>query len=48
MGVLPIGPAIYLTYLICLIYAVIDLVICLKYRKKIAKKECYLYRRTAC
>ena len=39
MGVLPIGPAIYLTYLICLIYAVIDLVICLKYRKKIASSK---------
>ena len=39
MGVLPIGPAIYLTYLICLIYAILDLVICLKYRKKIASSK---------
>ena len=39
MGVLPIGPAIYLTYFVCLVYAIIDLVICLKYRKSISSKK---------
>ena len=39
MGVLPIGPAIYLTYIVCMIYSIIDLVICLKYRKKIASSK---------
>ena len=39
MGVLPIGPAIYLTYIVCMIYSVIDLVICIKYRKKIASSK---------
>lgn len=39
MGVLPIGPSIYLTYFVCFIYSFIDLFICLKYRKKIASKK---------
>lgn len=39
MGVLPIGPAIYLTYFVCLVYAIIDLIICLKYRKSISSKK---------
>ncbi|MBQ3475181.1 MAG: response regulator [Bacilli bacterium] len=39
MGVLPIGPAIYLTYFVCLVYAIVDLVICLKYRKSISSKK---------
>ena len=39
MGVLPIGPAIYLTYIVCMIYSVIDLIICIKYRKKIASSK---------
>ena len=34
--VLPAGPSIILTYFICFVYAIIDLIICLKYRKKIA------------
>ena len=39
MGVLPIGPAIYLTYFVCFVYAIVDLVICLKYRKSISSKK---------
>ena len=39
MGVLPIGPSIYFTYIMCLIYAMIDLVLCLKYRKKIESSK---------
>lgn len=33
VGVLPLGPAIYLTYIVCFIYAIIDFIICLTYRK---------------
>jgi len=39
MGVLPIGPSIYLTYFVCFIYSFVDLFICLKYRKKIATQK---------
>ena len=39
MGVLPIGPSIFFTYIMCFIYAIIDLVICLKYRKVIASSK---------
>ena len=38
-GVLPTGPAIYLTYIVCLLYAMLDLIICLRYRKKISSQK---------
>ena len=35
----PTGPSIYLTYIICSIYTVIDVIICIVHRKKIAASK---------
>ena len=37
--VLPSGPSLILTYLVCMIYSTIDIIICFKYRKKIASSK---------
>ena len=39
IGVIPTGESIILTYITCIIYAFIDLIICLKYRKKITNSK---------
>ena len=38
-GVLPIGPSIYFTYIMCFIFTIVDLYYCLKYRKKIVNSK---------
>ena len=38
-GVLPIGPSIYFTYMMCFIFTIIDLYYCLRYRKKIVNSK---------
>ena len=39
MGVLPIGPAITLTYIMCFIYTIIDIYYCIRYKKKIVSSK---------
>ena len=38
-GVLPVGPSIYFTYIMCFIFTIVDLYYCLKYRKKIVNSK---------
>ena len=38
-GVLPLGPSIYFTYIMCFIFTIVDLYYCLKYRKKIVNSK---------
>ncbi len=38
-GVLPVGPSIYFTYIMCFVFTIIDLYYCLKYRKKIVNSK---------
>lgn len=38
-GVLPVGPSIYFTYIMCFIFTIVDLYYCLKYRKKIVNPK---------
>ena len=38
-SVLPVGPSIYFTYIMCFIFTIVDLYYCLKYRKKIVNSK---------
>lgn len=38
-GVLPVGPSIYFTYIMCFVFTIVDLYYCLKYRKKIVNSK---------
>lgn len=38
-GVLPVGPSIYFTCIMCFIFTIVDLYYCLKYRKKIVNSK---------
>ena len=38
-GILPVGPSIYFTYIMCFIFTIVDLYYCLKYRKKIVNSK---------
>ena len=38
-GVLPVGPSIYFTYIMCFIFTIVDLYYCLKYRKRIVNSK---------